>query len=82
MKKIDDFGISLHEQRLLVFLETGAQSGKFNQVLLTENQFKSVSDAIIAKQHDASDLKEGMEKVEIIASEEEYILPDLQSINS
>lgn len=78
---IEDLGISLNEQRLLVFLETEAQSGKYNQVLLNAEQFKKVSDAIINEIRTGEDLKPGMEEVEFTTSEEEYDLPDLQSIN-
>ncbi len=80
MKTIDDLGLNVHEQRLLVFLETDAQSGKFNQVLLTPTQFKKVSDAIIKEKIEMDDLREGHEAVEVTTSEEEYTLPDLQSV--
>ena len=75
-------GTELNEQRLLVFLETDAQSGKFNQVFLNEEQFKKVSDAIINTKRVGEDLKAGMEEVELTTSEEEYVLPEnLNSIN-
>ncbi len=78
---IDDIGVSLHELRLLVFLETEPQSGKFNQVLLNARQFKKVSDATGEKTGNDEDLKEGFEMYSTNLSEEEYDLPDLQSIN-
>lgn len=71
----------LYEQRLLVFLETGAQTDKYNQVYLDKDQFKKVSDAIIKSKEDCEGLREGKEMVIIDASEKEYELPDLQSIN-
>lgn len=81
MRKIEDLGLHIHEQRLLVFLETNAQSNKYNQIILNQEQFKRVSDAIVNESRAGDDLKPGMEEVEITASEEEYDLPDLQSIN-
>lgn len=82
--KIEDLGLHIHEQRLLVFLETDAQSNKYNQVLLNETQFKKVSDAIINSARTGEDLKEGMEEVELTTSEKEYTLSDenLQSITN
>lgn len=77
---IDNFGISIHEQRLLVFLEIDAQSNKYNQVCLNKEQFKKVSDAIINLKISGEYLKDGMEEIELTTSVEEYELPDLQSI--
>ena len=82
MKTIEDLQLHINEQKLLVFLETDAQSNKYNQVLLNGEQFKKVSDAIINSARTGEDLKEGMEEVELTTSEEEYDLPDLQSIDS
>lgn len=81
MTTIKDLGLHIHEQRLLVFLETEAQSNKYNQVLLDEKQFKQVSDAIIKESRVGEDLKPDMEEVRLETSQEEYSLPDLQSIN-
>lgn len=81
MKTIEDLQLHINEQRLLVFLETDAQSNKYNQVLLNGEQFKKVSDSIINSARTGEDLKPGMEEVELTTSEEEYDLPDLQSIN-
>jgi len=36
----------IYEQRLLVFMETEPQSGKYNQVLLDPESFKKVSYSI------------------------------------
>jgi hypothetical protein len=79
--KIEDLELHIHEQRLLVFLETDPQSGKFNQVLLNDEQFKKVSDAIITSKRTGEDLKKDMEEVKLETSVEEYVLPDLQSVN-
>lgn len=75
----------LFSQRCLVFLETEPQSNKYCQVILSQEQFKKVSDAIIttfkAEEHPElaeTELKPGMEIVNIELSEEEYELPDLK----
>jgi hypothetical protein len=73
---------ALYEERLLVFVETGPQTDKYHQVLLGKDQFKKVSDAIIKTKEKCEDLREGVESVTLETSEEEYLLPDLQSINS
>jgi len=80
IKKIEDLNINIHEQRLLVFIETDSQSGKFNQVMLDKKQFKRVSDAIFTKSENQDGVKKGYEIGEIRYSEENYILPDLISI--
>ena len=72
----------IYEQRLLVFMETEPQSGKYNQVLLDSESFKKVSYSIAGEPETDENLKPGMEVVEISLSEEEYTLPDLQSVNS
>lgn len=82
MNLTHDEAMQLHEQRLLVFLETDAQSGKYNQVLLKPAQFKRVSDAIINSSRMGEDLKPNMEECELTTSVEEYNLPDLQSIDT
>ncbi len=70
----------LYELRLLVFIETEPQSNKYNQVLLTMDQFKKVGDAI-GKITESNDLRDGFEQREVSSSKEEYKLPDLRSIN-
>ena len=81
-KTADDLGLSLHENRLLIFLETDPQSGKFQQLLLNAKQFKRISDAIFQDTRiEMSDLKEGHEVAELEVSDETYNLPDLESIN-
>ncbi len=77
----NELQMMINEQRLLVFLETDAQSNKYNQVILSPQQFKKVSDAIINSARTGDDLKPGMEEVELTTSEEEYTLPDLQSFS-
>lgn len=58
------FPNSIFEHRLLIFLEN--ESGKFNQVLLTEQQFKAVSDVISKPvSYPKDELKPGMEVVEV-----------------
>jgi len=75
----------LFSQRCLVFMETEPQSNKYNQVILSKEQFKKVSDAIIStfdpEEHpelENAELVPGMEILNIELSEEEYILPDLK----
>jgi len=73
---IDDAGI--YETRMLVFMETEPQSNKYRQVLLNKDMFKKVSDTL------ASDVlsREGeLEIINMLMSEEEYELPDLQSVD-
>ncbi len=71
----------IYENRLLVFLETGPQTNKYHQVLLNSEHFKKVSDAVTNGRISIEDAREGFEVVEFPTSEEEYGLPDLQSIN-
>ncbi len=79
--KLDDEILSgLYEQRLLVFLEVEPQSNKYNQILLGREQFKEVSEAI-SKTFKAVRDKDGMDRMIIASSVEEYTLPDLQSMD-
>ena len=48
----------LYEKRLLVFIED-IDKGIFHQVLLTPDQFKKVSDAIIVEEGDSTGLRPG-----------------------
>lgn len=68
--------INLYHQRLLIFLETEPQSNVYNQILVTPEQFKKVSDAIcsIVVPKNGNDI----ETVSVETSEEIYKLPDLQ----
>lgn len=72
--------VEINELRLLVFLEVEPQSNKYNQVLLTSEQFKKVSDGIVVEKVPTLDMKDGFESWTNYQSEEEYVLPDLQSI--
>lgn len=76
--KIDP--IELYTLRVLVFLETDAQSNKYNQVCLTAKQFKKMSDAISTELPEDKTLKKEFRNYETLLSEEEYELPDLQEI--
>lgn len=80
MPVLDKDEIGLYEQRLLVFLETEPQSNEYNQVYLTKEQFKKVSDSICVPAPQEI-VRKGIEIVKVEASEEIYFLPDLQSIN-
>lgn len=75
-----DLESAIYEQRVLVFMETDAQSGKYNQVLLSPEKFKKLSGVISVISKDQTNLKDGIERVVTELSEEEYKLPDLQSI--
>lgn len=68
----------LYEQRLVVMLETEPQSNKYWQVILDEEQFKKVSNAVseVFPKGDPTDLKPGYEIKVMTLSEEEYELPD------
>lgn len=72
----------LNTTRLLFFMETNPQSNKYYQILLTEKQFKQVSDALAGcfEKQEEKDLREGYEMFELKISEDEYSLPDLQQI--
>ncbi len=70
----------LYETRMLIFIETGPQTNKYKQVLVTGEQFKIVSDAISTISSTEQDLKEGMEARDVDLSDETYELPDLNSI--
>jgi len=71
-------GLGIYETRMLVFMETEPQTNKYRQVLLNKDMFKKVSDTL------ASDVlsREGeLEIINMLMSEEEYELPDLQSVD-
>lgn len=78
---MNEFESLIYECRLLCFMETEPQSNKYNQVMLDENQFKIISENIGKLSENQSNLKEGFEMRVNRLSEEEYTLPDLQSIN-
>jgi len=80
MKEINP--IEVYECRILVFMEIEPQSNKYNQVLLSPEKFKVMSDAISKKIPKGNrELRPGIELTEVIISDEEYTLPDLQSID-
>lgn len=78
---MSDLHTQIFEQRVLIFMETAPQSNKYNQVYLTPEQFKKVSDTICSIVKTDVELRDGIEAVSIVTSQEEYTLPDLQSIN-
>lgn len=69
----------IYEQRMLVFLEVSPQTNRYRQLLFNAEEFKKITANIgrIIKEKDEN----GLEVVETNESVEEYILPDLQSIN-
>lgn len=73
----------LNNMRMLIFLETKPQSNKYNQILLTKQQFKEVSDALgkifEVKGHSLQDGE--IRVVDIEISDDETLLPDLQQIH-
>lgn len=69
----------LYSTRLLIFMETDAQSNEYNQVFVNKNQFKKISDAICLDIKPADAF--GIQEVEINLSNETYQLPDLQEIH-
>jgi hypothetical protein len=62
--KADEYLKGLHECRLLVFLESDDHK-KFYPVLLNAEQFKKVSDAIVASVRLDPDFKEGYDMATI-----------------
>lgn len=65
----------LYTIRTLIFIETEPQSNKYHQVLLDQETFKKVTEAM------STIIKDGeMQEVNLDVSEETYILPDLQDI--
>lgn len=68
----------LYETRMLVFMETSPQSNKYNQVMLTPEQYKAVSGEIstlisVDKENPNKEIRE------LDLSEEVYTLPDLNN---
>jgi len=76
MNKLDHS--TIYETRLLIFMETDSQSGKFNQIIFNKEQFGKVSEAI-GKAFNEKKINDERYEVELPTSEEEYELPDLQS---
>lgn len=71
-----DLEREIYSTRLLLFLETGPQTNEYQQVLLTEDQFKAVSDTISKFVRNG----ERQEIVKVETSKEKYKLPDLKQI--
>lgn len=63
----------LNVDRLLVFLETGPQTNKYQQILLNAEEFNRVSQSIGKVTHKVGT----MEHIELHLSEQVYELPDL-----
>lgn len=68
----------IFEQRMLMFLETDAQSNKYRQIIVNNEQFKTIT-GLIGKIGETVD---GIQQVQIEESEEIYDLPDLRSFNN
>jgi hypothetical protein len=79
--KQEDLELMCNECRLLVFLENEPQSNKYNQVILSPEQFKIISKNTGRKVESDVELKDGFEMYETKLSDDDYILPDLQSIS-
>lgn len=62
--------------RLLVFMETPDYKG-FHQVMLTEEQFKKVSDAIVTKVEKDPTLRPGFESAFFTVDEDRLIPSDV-----
>lgn len=79
MKEIEIDTLNLYGLRTLLFIETEPQSNKYCQVILTDEQFKKVSDAIAEcfTVRKGEDIRNGFEEISMILSDEEYTLPDL-----
>ncbi len=79
--KIDP--MQLYEERLLVLIED-VDEGVFRQVILSGDQFKKVSDAVLSEKRTGDDLKVGMEEVKITIGEKELpvnLFDGMSSIN-
>lgn len=80
MKEDPLFGA--YELRLLVFLENDDYTG-FHQIMLNQEQFKKVSDAILTGTHKDSSLKEDMEIAEFNMDDTRMIPADVfEGMNS
>ncbi len=65
--KIDE----LYNLRMLVFIES--EDNTFNQVILTQKQYKAISDIISVKTEDQDEMRPGFEKVEIEIPSDTFI---------
>ncbi len=68
---------AIYKVRLLVFMETGPQTNKYQQVALNEAQFKKISNAIAI-----SSVKNADGDFDSVVNMEEtiYTLPDIQEL--
>lgn len=73
-EKISIDPMELNKTRLLLFFEVEPHSNQYNQVLLTAEQFKKVSDDIVIIK---GRYPNGNEMVELETSTYTYTLPDL-----
>jgi hypothetical protein len=82
--KADEYLKGLHECRVLVFLESEDHK-RFHPVLLNADQFKRVSDAIIANEKPDATLKPGYNLATIHMGQQEFkaeLFDGLASITS
>jgi hypothetical protein len=63
----------LYSTRMLIFIEDSPQSNKYRQLMLTPEEFTKVAFSF----GKVTDVKDGVEDVEIRFSKESYNLPDL-----
>ena len=77
---MEELQTTINELRLLVFVEKEPQSNIYYQVAFNKEKFKEVSDAVFGMGKKDKNLRKGFEMNELECSEEEYTLPDLQSI--
>lgn len=73
---IDDPLFGAYEMRLIVLMENEDHDG-FNQVMLNEEQFKKVSDAICVSVRKDASLKEGYDLAQFKLDDERTLPPDL-----
>lgn len=74
---IEISSIDLYENRILIFLEISPQSNKYNQVVLTFEEFKNMTATISKKT--GKMLAPTVEEVLIETNKTQFVLPDLPS---
>lgn len=77
---MEELQTSINELRLLVFVEKEPQSNIYHQVAFDKEKFKEVSDVVFGMGIKSENLRKGMEMTNLECSNEEFTLPDLQSI--
>lgn len=75
-KNKEDRVEELYENRLIVLIED-IDKGIFNQVLLTKEQFKKVSDAVLIEVIPDKNMKPGFEMVRFLVDEKKEYPSDL-----